>query len=277
MFQVRSGLIPTTDGVRKYVSLAAAVAFFGLFAAGPAAAQMPEGCPAPAPQAIDFSQPLNLDLIKNRLVYYRCTQYDTDVAKTLAEARDWVEMRAPQVGKPAIVLDIDETSLSNWARIYKNHFAFFLGGPCDLADKYAACGEQAWEESAQAPALKPTLDLFNFAKCKDQPPRTNCTNVAVFFITGRLQVAKIKEATEQNLEQAGYHDWDGLYLRDPSTLGHPVADYKTAARIDIESRLGYMIIANIGDQESDLRCGNAGRCDRAERRFKVPNPFYYIP
>jgi acid phosphatase len=68
------------------------------------------------------------------------------------------------VSKPAIVLDIDETSLSNWTRIYKNHFAFFWHGPCDLADKLEACGDQVWEESAQAPALKPTLDLFNFAK-----------------------------------------------------------------------------------------------------------------
>lgn len=46
---------------------------------------------------------------------------------------------------------------------------------------------------------------------------------------------------------------------------------KTAARIDIESRLGYTIIANIGDQDSDLRGGHA------ERTFKVPNPFYFIP
>jgi len=79
----------TTDGaIRKYLGLAAAVALFGVFAAGPAWAQVSEGCPAPAPQAIDFSQPLNLDLIKNRLVYYRCTQYDADVAKSLAEARN---------------------------------------------------------------------------------------------------------------------------------------------------------------------------------------------
>jgi hypothetical protein len=262
----------TTDGaIRKYLGLAAAVALFGVFAAGPAWAQVSEGCPAPAPQAIDFSQPLNLDLIKNRLVYYRCTQYDADVAKSLAEAQEWVGIRAPQVSKPAIVLDIDETSLSNWTRIYKDHFAFFWHGPCDLADKLEACGDQVWEESAQAPPLKPTLDLFNFAKCKDQPPHPNCTNVAVFFITGRIQIAKIKEATEKNLDQAGYHDWDGLYLRDPSTLGRPVAEIKTAARIDIESRLGYTIIANIGDQESDLAGGHA------ERRFKVPNPFYYIP
>lgn len=257
---------------RKYVSLVAvAVALFGLSVAGPAWAQVPEGCPAPALQAIDFSQPLNLDFIKNRLVAYRCTQYDADVAKALAEARDWVAMRAPQVSKPAIVLDIDETSLSNWSRIYKNHFAFFWHGSCELADKLAACGDEAWEESAQAPALTPTLDLFNFAKCKDQPPRANCTNVAVFFITGRIQIGTIKESTEKNLDLAGYHDWDGLYLRDPSTLGQPVSDYKTAARGDIDGRLGYTIIANVGDQDSDLRGGHA------ERTFKVPNPFYYIP
>ncbi len=148
---------------QKYVSVIAAVAF-GLFAAGPAWAQLPEGCPAPAPESFDSVQPPNLELVKNHLRYYRCTKYDADVAKKLTEARGWVEMRAPQVSKPAIVLDIDETSLSNWTRIYKNDFAFFWHGPCDLADKHAACGEQAWEESAQAPALKPTLDLFNFAK-----------------------------------------------------------------------------------------------------------------
>jgi len=101
---------------RKYLSVIAAVAF-DLLAAAPVWAQAPEGCPPP-PQAIDFSQPLNLDFIKNRLVSYRCTQYDADVAKALAEARDWVATRAPQVNKPAIVLDIDETSLSNWTRIY---------------------------------------------------------------------------------------------------------------------------------------------------------------
>jgi hypothetical protein len=133
------------------------------------------GLPRPAPQAIDFSQPFNLDFIKNRLVSYRCTQYGADVAKALAEARDWVAMRASQVSKPAIVLDIDETSLSNWTRIYKNHFAFFWHGSCDLADKLAACGDEAWEGSAQAPALTPTLDLFNFAKCKDRPPHPNCS------------------------------------------------------------------------------------------------------
>ena len=34
--------------------------------------------------------------------------------------------------------------------------------------------------------------------------------------------------------------------------------------------LGYRIIANVGDQESDLTGGGA------DRSFKLPNPFYFI-
>ena len=253
----------------KCLSLTAAIAFFGLFAIGSAWAQIPEGCPAPVPESLDSSQPPNLSLIKPQLLYYRCTKYDSEVEKKLTEARGWIEMRAPQVSKPAIVLDIDETALSNWTRIKKDDFAFFWDGTCDLTKKTEACGEQAWEKLGQAPALKPTLDLFKFAKCQDVPPHANCTGVAVFFVTGRYTDAK--DSTEQNLVKAGYHDWDGLYMWDPSTSGQLVAVSKIAARSDIEGRMGYTIIANVGDQDSDLVGGNA------EPKFKVPNPFYFIP
>ena len=62
---------------------------------------------------------------------------------------------------------------------------------------------------------------------------------------------------------------DHLYMRDPSGNGS-VSNHKTAARIDIESK-GFVIIANIGDQKSDLAGGHA------EMTFKVPNPFYFLP
>ena len=52
--------------------------------------------------------------------------------------------------------------------------------------------------------------------------------------------------------------------------GASVAEYKRDARIDIEKK-GYTIIANIGDQRSDLAFAHA------ERIFKIPNPFYYLP
>jgi hypothetical protein len=78
-----------------------------------------------------------------------------------------------------------------------------------------------------------------------------------------------KAATEFNLRNVGYFGWDGLFMRDPKTRGRPVSEHKTAARIEIETR-GYTIIANVGDQESDLVNGHA------DMIFKVPNPFYFI-
>lgn len=52
--------------------------------------------------------------------------------------------------------------------------------------------------------------------------------------------------------------------------GQPTADFKSQARQAIEAD-GHTIIANVGDQLSDLTGGYAERC------FKVPNPFYFIP
>jgi hypothetical protein len=48
-----------------------------------------------------------------------------------------------------------------------------------------------------------------------------------------------------------------------------VSGYKTAARRALY-REGYTIVANLGDQESDLRGGYA------ERTFKVPDPLYLM-
>ena len=106
------------------------------------------------------------------------------------------------------------------------------------------------------------------------PPPQNCTKVAVFFVTGRYQENDAQTWTEKNLSNAGYRGWDGLYLRDPATRGRPVSEHKIKARKDIESR-GFTIIANVGDQESDLAGDLTG--NHAERTFKVPNPFYFIP
>jgi acid phosphatase len=248
-----------------------------LSALTPGSAQAPEGCyPIPTPPPVDFSHPPNLDLIKSELLYYRCTQYDTDVTAALADAQQWVKARAPQVMNPAIVLDIDETSLSNWTRIYKDDFAYFANGPCRLDSKGDPCGDLAWQASEQAPALEPTLKLYDLARCSDVP--LPCQRVEVFFVTGRhvnsdnINGKTPTEWTLGNLDKAGYNNVnpDHLYMRPADSTG-PVASYKTNARTDIEKRFGVAIIANVGDQQSDLAGGHA------ERTFKVPNPFYYIP
>jgi hypothetical protein len=46
-------------------------------------------------------------------------------------------------------------------------------------------------------------------------------------------------------------------------------EYKSGERGAIE-RDGYRIIANVGDQASDVADGHA------DRAFKLPNPFYFI-
>jgi len=75
--------------------------------------------------------------------------------------------------------------------------------------------------------------------------------------------------TIENLEREGYSDWAGLTLKPAGSTLTTVA-YKSGARAAIEQQ-GYRIVANIGDQYSDLAGGHA------DRAFKVPNPFYFLP
>ena len=72
-----------------------------------------------------------------------------------------------------------------------------------------------------------------------------------------------------NLRAVGYRGWAGLMMR-PAGDKRTVADYKSGERAKIEAR-GYMIIANMGDQPSDLAGGYV------ERTFLLPDPFYRIP
>jgi hypothetical protein len=148
---------------------------------------------------------------------------------------------------PALVLDIDETSLSNYNNLAATNFTNTIG--------QLAIGVVAGND----PPIQPTLDLYNFAKAN---------GVAVFFITGRpASIPFVRTQTENNLHSAGYQNWDGLIL-NPSAGGSAIP-YKSGERAKLEQQ-GYDIVANVGDQESDLRGGHA------ETGFKLPNPFYFI-
>lgn len=265
------------SGIRLLLRTAIVLVVYGCCAVGAAFAQAPDGCsPPPAPQAVDFSNAPNLDLIKAQILYYRCTRYDADIAAVVDEAKRWVALRAAQVASPAIVLDIDDTSLSNWARIYKDDYAYFAKGPCNLDSPGEACGDGAWEASERAPAIGPTLGLYKLARCI--APESTCRKIEVFFVTGRhvsdqrINGKTPTEWTLENLDRVGYVGLnpDHLYMR-PANSNGPVAPFKTAARADIETRFKVTIIANVGDQESDLAGGHA------ERTFKLPNPFYFLP
>jgi hypothetical protein len=258
--------------LRNWGAALAIIASSALPASAPAAADdKPSGCrPMPENVAVDTTPPINIGVLANALFYYRCTDYDDQVKTVLNEASAWVAARAPGVDRPAIVLDIDETSLSNWEQIYHNKFGYVPSGACDLKAQ-SACGQRDWELSAQATAIGPTLDLFNLAqKLKGK----NGEPVAIFFVTGRYEDPFERLATEWNLRKVGYDNWRGLFMRPDSSRDDKfVSRYKTLSRIKIEA--SHTIVANVGDQLSDLVGDQNG--DHAERCFKVPNPFYFIP
>jgi acid phosphatase len=216
----------------------------------------------PIPGPADPVDPVNINKVKAQLNQYQTGNYDYDIGAVLADAHIYVEHRAGQVTMPAVVLDIDETSLSNWPNIKADDFGFINDIKCNV-DATLPCGFNDWIATANAPAIVPTLDFFNATVAK---------GVAVFFITARLESQRAK--TVENLEKAKFKGWTRLLMLPDADKGKPVSVYKSGERAKIEKE-GYTIIANVGDQRSDLAGDSDG--DHAECKFKVPNPFYFIP
>jgi acid phosphatase len=208
-------------------------------------AAMPEGPPS--------------DKVTELRNYRYSGAYRRDADKATGAAEKYILTAARQEKKPAIVLDIDETSLSNWPEYNANGMVFKMSGPCDNLPN-GPCGLDAWQLQAKAHAVMQTLALYNAARG---------AGVDVFFVTERGE--GLRKATERNLHRAGYdRGWKELIMRPRGQDARSIADYKTAQRRRIES-MGYTIVANIGDQDSDLRGGHA------MRSFRLPNPFYEIP
>jgi acid phosphatase len=144
--------------------------------------------------------------------------------------------------KPAIVLDVDETSLSNYRKLSASDFGN-TAVPAALAAR-------------PDPAIVSTRGLYRTARAR---------GVAVFFVTGRAPARRTQ--TLANLRSAGYRDgWTDASFRPRAQT---TVAFKSATRAAIERR-GYTILVNLGDQRSDLQGGHA------RRAFKLPNPFYTI-
>lgn len=153
--------------------------------------------------------------------------WQADVKAVIDQAVPYVEQRTANAGgqKLAIVFDIDNTTLETYFH--------------------------PWYE-LPTPAVRPSLELAKYAKSR---------GVSVFFITARPGI--IESETNWNLTTVGY-PVDGLYVRDLPDLFGEVSAYKTGKRAEIEAQ-GYTIIANVGNNDSDLVGGHA------ERTFKLPD------
>ncbi|MGA2565974.1 MAG: HAD family acid phosphatase [Pseudolabrys sp.] len=208
------------------------------------------------------AQPPNLDELKQQLLaYHKSGDYERQLAAVAARAQAFIAQHAGEVSRPALVLDIDETSLSNWPRIVADDFGYISSGACNRLPK-GPCGAKAWELMAKAPVIEQTLKLFNAARAK---------GVSVFFITGRDESERA--ATIRSLHRTGYRGWTRLVMKPVDLKVKSAADFKAPERAKIAAA-GYTIIANMGDQPSDLAGGNPD--DRAGQ-FLLPDPFYRIP
>jgi predicted secreted acid phosphatase len=173
------------------------------------------------------------------VAYHDSGEWEADTTRQVRRARR-VLSRHLDDRRPAIVLDIDDTALSNYECLKAVDF-----------DRAAA-------DCADLPAIPQTLGLYRYARRH---------GVKVFFVTGRRERAR--EDTVDNLEAEGYTRWKGLRMRPDDQPLRRKDGWKARVRRAIERR-GYRIVVNVGDQRSDLDGGHA------LRSFKLPNPMYLI-
>jgi len=198
----------------------------------------------------------NLDDTKAQLRSYhactcKCGCYTKDLDLQADRAIAWLRTRAAH-RKPdeklAIIIDVDETSLSNWPEMDKAGFA------------YDNTVFTEWVNSGQATAVASTLRLYNEAMR---------LNVSVIFLTGRPE--EQRAATARNLQAVGFKTWEKLILRRPDQAKQTATAFKSADRAQIIAE-GYTLALNIGDQWSDLK-----GAPEAEFSVKYPDPFYFLP
>jgi predicted secreted acid phosphatase len=196
-------------------------------------------------------QPENLSLLKQDLIrYHDSGQYDYDIAKAINKAHNYLQKRIDENKnnqKLAIVIDVDETAISNYSLMLNNDFG---------ATKQIL---QAQWSDTNLPAIPATLQLYNFAKAN---------KVQLFFVTGTGE--QYRKATEQKLRHAGYKNWKQLFMRNVSDPKSSAIEFKSSIRKKIIAK-GYDIVLNLGDQYSDLAGGYA------DYSVKIPNPYYFVP
>ncbi len=191
----------------------------------------------------------NLGLAKIEIkAYIESGQYQREFDEIVGQAKSYLQENLARHRKsnPAIVLDIDETSISNLPYLLENDFG------------YIPSPWQAWVQSEKAQPFPATLEFYRWARAN---------KISVFFVTARPETDR--EATMKLLQRTGYADIAGLYLKPLGDKATSAA-YKAGQRRKITEK-GFHIVVNLGDQWTDLDGGYS------EAEFKLPNPMYFVP
>lgn len=144
--------------------------------------------------------------------------------------------------KKAVIIDIDETILSNLP---------YLSKQIHLNDVNKLC---QWQMSSQCQAIEPMVDFYHWLLS---------LNIPTFFVTARS--LQLKEATLDNFNKL-HINTPNIFFRDEKKWPIP-KEFKIAMRKEMTDN-NFEIILNIGDQPTDFEGGYW------KRALKVPNPFY---
>lgn len=270
-------------------AVAAALLTATLVAPGIADAHRPPSAPhVPAPPAnpTRADQIQNLDQVKTAIEAYYGDTLDTatvdpvthakdlhtfsptgayarEVASIAAGAQRYLayadrhHSRHGQHAKKAVLFDVDDTTLNTYNYEIFSNFV------------YNSATNAAFVNAGVFPPVPHMPDLVKYAASK---------GYTVLFLTGRPGTQR--DGTLANLDNVDYPTVPSgnLYLKDYTvdtwlSSCAPTCttiQYKSLTRQHIES-LGYDIVANFGDQYSDLIGGHA------DKTFKLPNPMYFLP
>ena len=141
------------------------------------------------------------------------------------------------------------TEYAVWSGLRGHLLRVRSDGSCDALPK-GPCGFNQWIFKGSAKPIEPARKLFEAAKAK---------GVAVIFITGRTDSQR--DITILNLDHAGFEGWTELRTRPDRDDLPTVQEFKTAERTKVEAE-GYTIIADVGDQISDLEGEHSGLTSR---------------
>ncbi len=153
--------------------------------------------------------------------------------------------------KLAMVLDIDETSLTNYCEMKREDYGF-ISVPMSMSG-WCRLRRQIWRYRVRCGCT--TRRGRRGWRCSSLPgrPEEQTTGYGAVIWT-----------------HAGYKGWKGLALRTGPQKTMATIEYKSEERQKIVAD-GYRIVMSVGDQWSDLD-GTA----KAEVSVKLPNPFYYL-
>lgn len=203
------------------------------------------------------------------------SQYYDDQLLIVRQARACVEDVLVEGGeweRPAVIFDVDETTLSSFWMLQVQDFGF-----------------NEWLQNslytlAKNPAIEPVRDWFNeLIDLGVQPiviTGRSETETPLSPIDGSTSTYDIERATIDNLRSEGYAT-GGPHNSDPDDyviFFKPAGYAGSTAMFKAETRVGlrrqFDIVGNLGDQFGDL--GDGADATPEVCAYKLPNPFYFV-